>query len=93
MRLIDADAFKQQIAAAALQNGTVNAASRGSIMMKLIDAQPEVGDMPCKPIANKYYYFCPKCGSRRSIKQKHNYCHDCGQAFNWGNEDLEVKGN
>lgn len=27
MRLIDADAFKQQIAAAALQNGTVNAAS------------------------------------------------------------------
>lgn len=63
MRLIDADAFKQQIAAAALQNGTVNAASRGSIMMKLIDAQPEVGDMPCKPIANKCYYFCPKCGN------------------------------
>lgn len=38
-----------------------------------------------KPVVNKYYYFCPACGSRRTIKQKHNYCHDCGQAFNWGN--------
>ncbi len=37
-----------------------------------------------KPALNKYYYFCPNCGSKRSIKQKHNFCHDCGQAFDWG---------
>ncbi len=36
------------------------------------------------PVSNKYYYFCPNCGSRRSIKQKHNFCHDCGQELDWG---------
>lgn len=36
------------------------------------------------PVSNKYYYFCPNCGSRRSIRQKHNFCHDCGQALDWG---------
>lgn len=36
-----------------------------------------------KPEVNNYYYFCPNCGCRRSIKQKHNYCHDCGQALEW----------
>ena len=29
------------------------------------------------------FYGCPNCGSIRSIRQKHNYCHDCGQALNW----------
>ncbi|BDF45163.1 hypothetical protein CE91St56_22860 [Lachnospiraceae bacterium] len=36
-----------------------------------------------KPEVNTYFYFCPNCGSRRSIKQKHNFCHDCGQALEW----------
>jgi|GEM_PF-5121198 len=37
MRLIDADVFKQQIAAAAVQNGTTKAADKASIMIDLID--------------------------------------------------------
>lgn len=39
--------------------------------------------IPKKPVVNAYFYFCPTCGSRRSIKQKHNFCHDCGQALEW----------
>nr|DAY83190.1 MAG TPA: DNA-directed RNA polymerase [Caudoviricetes sp.] len=39
--------------------------------------------IPKKPVVNTYYFFCPNCGSRRSIKQKHNFCHDCGQALEW----------
>lgn len=39
MRLIDADAFKQQIAAA-VQNGTTKAADKASVMFDLIDNQP-----------------------------------------------------
>lgn len=42
MRLIDADAFKKQIAAAAIQNGTAEAANRASIMIDLVDYQPTV---------------------------------------------------
>lgn len=38
---------------------------------------------PMKPEVNKYYYFCPCCGARRSIRQKHQYCHGCGQALDW----------
>lgn len=40
-----------------------------------------------KPTVNKYYYFCPRCGTRRSIKQKHNFCHDCGQRIDWSEEE------
>lgn len=36
-----------------------------------------------KPYANKYYYFCSCCGTRRTIKQKHKYCHECGKKFDW----------
>mgnify|MGYP006906607746 CR=1 FL=1 len=36
-----------------------------------------------KPYVNKYYYFCPCCGTRRSIKQKHQYCHECGKKLDW----------
>lgn len=39
--------------------------------------------IPKKPKVDRYYYSCPTCGEYRSIKQKHNYCHDCGQAFDW----------
>lgn len=38
---------------------------------------------PKSPIINKYYYWCPVCKSKRSIRQKHNYCHDCGQTLKW----------
>ncbi|WP_024348206.1 hypothetical protein [Lacrimispora indolis] len=40
MRLIDAEAFKRQIAAAAVQNGTEEAANKASIMVDLVDNQP-----------------------------------------------------
>lgn len=83
MRLIDADAFTKQIAESAIQNGTTNAASMASAIIQLIDMQPDMGNIPKKPVVNMYYYFCPGCGSRRTIKQKHNYCHDCGQKFDW----------
>lgn len=83
MRLIDADALKRQIAAATIQDGSVNAASRASALIQIIDMQPEIGNIPRKPVVNRCYYFCPACGSRRSTKQKHNYCHDCGQEFDW----------
>lgn len=36
------------------------------------------------PITNQHWYACPECGSTRSIKQKHSYCHECGQALDWG---------
>jgi len=42
MRAIDADAFKRQIAAAAVQNGAAEAANRARIMMDLVDHQPTV---------------------------------------------------
>ena len=38
---------------------------------------------PIKVIVNEAYYSCPVCGTIRSIKQKHNFCHDCGQALDW----------
>lgn len=40
-----------------------------------------------KPGVNKYFYFCPNCGARRSIKQKHDFCHDCGQAIDWSDTE------
>ncbi|WP_343250598.1 hypothetical protein [Diplocloster hominis] len=85
MKLIDADAFKEEVAAVAIQTGTVEAASKANVIIQLIDMQPDINNMPRKPVVNKYYYFCPACGSRRTIKQKHNYCHDCGQALDWEN--------
>lgn len=41
--------------------------------------------VPCKAILTGHYYKCPKCGSIRSIRQKHDFCHDCGQALDWVN--------
>lgn len=43
----------------------------------------EEREVPKKPVVNTYFYFCPNCGSRRNIRQKHMFCHDCGQAFDW----------
>lgn len=40
-----------------------------------------------QPITNKFYYFCPCCGARRSIKQKQKYCHECGKKFDWGDDN------
>lgn len=39
-----------------------------------------------KPKINLGFYACPVCGSVRSIKQKHDYCHDCGQKLDWSVE-------
>lgn len=41
--------------------------------------------IPIKVTLSKTYYSCPVCGTIRSIKQKHKFCHDCGQALDWEN--------
>lgn len=40
-------------------------------------------DTEKEPIKNNLYYFCPNCKTRRSIRQKHDFCHDCGQRLKW----------
>lgn len=40
-------------------------------------------DTAIAPMANSMFYACPTCGSTRSIRQKHGFCHDCGQRFKW----------
>ncbi len=40
-------------------------------------------DTAKEPIKNDLYYFCPNCKTRRSIRQKHDFCHDCGQKLKW----------
>lgn len=42
--------------------------------------------MSIKPQINECYYACPSCGAIRSIRHKHNYCHDCGQKLDWENQ-------
>lgn len=39
--------------------------------------------LPVKPFIGERDYYCPICKTRRSIIQKHNYCHDCGQRLKW----------
>ena len=39
--------------------------------------------LPKKPRTSKAYYGCPDCTTIRSLRQKHNYCHDCGQRLDW----------
>lgn len=36
---------------------------------------------PICPKITKHYCSCPKCGGYRSIRQKHSFCQECGQAF------------
>lgn len=36
----------------------------------------------------KYYYWCPECGARRSIHQKHKFCHECGQAIKFTESEV-----
>lgn len=40
-------------------------------------------DTATAPVANSMFYACPTCGSTRSIRQKHGFCHDCGQRLKW----------
>lgn len=39
--------------------------------------------LPKKPQISKAYYGCPDCTTIRSLRQKHNYCHNCGQRLDW----------
>ncbi|WP_283682712.1 hypothetical protein [Parablautia sp. Marseille-Q6255] len=39
--------------------------------------------LPKKPRTSKAYYGCPDCTTIRSLRQKHNYCQDCGQKLDW----------
>ena len=39
--------------------------------------------LPKKPQTSKAYYGYPDCTTIRSLRQKHNYCHDCGQRLDW----------
>lgn len=37
-------------------------------------------------------YRCPCCGTLvRSEIEKFNYCHNCGQAIDWSDEDVEQR--
>lgn len=45
MRLIDADEFKRQVAAAAMLNGAVESAHKANVMIDLINMQPTVYDL------------------------------------------------
>lgn len=45
MRLIDADAFKEQVIGAALVNGTSEAGEKAETMVKLIDSQSTAYDV------------------------------------------------
>lgn len=38
---------------------------------------------PKKPRISRAYYGCPDCATIRSLRQKHNYCQDCGQKLDW----------
>ena len=40
-------------------------------------------DTSIVPVTNSMFYACPTCGSTRSIRQKHDFCHDCGQRLKW----------
>lgn len=44
MRLIDADEFKRQVAAAAIKNGLNESVKKGTVLMELIDMQPTAYD-------------------------------------------------
>lgn len=45
MRLIDADTFKNQVAAAAISNGLMKSSKKANVMLDLIDMQPTAYDM------------------------------------------------
>ena len=54
-------------------------------MMEVRDTAIEALEkqLPKKPRTSKAYYGCPDCTTIRSLRQKHNYCHDCGQRLDW----------
>lgn len=35
------------------------------------------------PVISSMFYVCPACGCARSIRQKHKFCHECGQRIKW----------
>ena len=45
MRLIDADNFKTQVAAAAISNGFMQSSEKARVMIELIDMQPTAFDV------------------------------------------------
>lgn len=77
MRLIDAHRLMDSL--------------RGNVLVDVTQALEEVimeqptaeKCVPQKVISNSYHYICPACRSVRSIRQKHDFCHDCGQALSW----------
>lgn len=64
MRLIDADAFKRQVAAAAIQNGSSAAADKAGAMINLIDVQPTIslnsGNSQGTKPTNREHFFGDK---------------------------------
>lgn len=54
-------------------------------MMEVRDTAIEALEkqLPKKPQTSKAYYGCPDCTTIRSLRQKHNYCHNCGQRLDW----------
>lgn len=35
----------------------------------------------------KYWWQCPRCKASMHTMTRHNFCHMCGQALKWGNEE------
>lgn len=84
MRLIDADAFKEQVAIMTLkENLPVN---KANAMIKLIDAQPTVnGETEAESCGyDELYAEWFKCKSCRqeNILSTAAYCPDCGKRIN-----------
>lgn len=79
MRLIDADRLMDSLRGNVLVDVTQE-------LEKVVMEQPTAEKcVPRKVKSNGYYYICQTCGSIRSVRQKHNFCHDCGQMFDWEN--------
>ena len=51
---------------------------------------PELMDRD-KPVEPETTLFCPVCGAGRIIDPEysdvHNFCHNCGQRFDWGDDE------
>lgn len=90
MRLIDADAFKTQLATAAIKEGTISGVKMANKLIQLIDAQPEIQYAPESTETTEigsdeifcHWYQCQRCG-QDNIMEDTCYCPDCGRKIIW----------
>jgi len=77
MRLIDADRLMDSL------RGNVLVEVTQSLEEAIMEQPTAEKCVPRKVTSNGYHYICPACGSVISIRQKHKFCHDCGQELGW----------